>query len=297
MRFLVAESEPPEARERRRRSVGRSSGETYVDMLGELVPGASCDRVTPADAQSQLMSAATIERYDAVFLTGSPLHVYEDTPEVQRELDFMRQVFSSGTPSFGSCAGLQVAAAAAGGEVRSMGKRREAGFARRIVATVEGQDHPLLRGRPAAFDAPAVHGDEVALLPPGATLLAGNEVTAIQAAEIRFDRGVFWGVQYHPELSLAEVAAALRRQTDDLLDHGLARSVDDVERIAALVDDLDKEPDRIDLAWQLGLDREVTDVHYRRTELRNFIEYLVKPTMERARTQGETSRQLNEVAV
>ena len=127
MRFLVAESEPPEARERRRESVGRSSDETYVDMLGELVPGASCDRVKPADADSTPMTATAIARYDAVFLTGSPLHVYDDTPEARRELDFMRQVFASGTPSFGSCAGLQVAAATAGGEVRSMGSRREPG--------------------------------------------------------------------------------------------------------------------------------------------------------------------------
>jgi GMP synthase (glutamine-hydrolysing) len=279
MRFLIAESEPPEARERRRESVGRSSGETYIDMLGELVPGASCDRVKPADGESEPFDAAAIARYDAVFLTGSPLHVYDDTPEAAREIAFMRQVFASGTPSFGSCAGLQVATATAGGTVRSMGRRREAGFARRIVQTDAGRDHPLLRGRPAAFDASAVHTDEVAVLPPGATLLAGNDLTAVQAAEIRFDRGVFWGVQYHPELSLAEVAAALRRQANDLLEHGLVRSTEDVEKVAALVDGLDREPDRADLAWQLGLDRQVTDVICRRTELRNFVEYLVRPTM------------------
>jgi GMP synthase (glutamine-hydrolysing) len=288
MRFLVAESEPPEARDKRRRSVGRSSGETFVDMLAELVPGASCDRVKPADADTQAMTASAIGRYDAVFVTGSPLHMYEDTPEAARELAFMRQVFASGTPSFGSCAGLQVAAVAAGGEVRSMGTRREAGFARRITPSAAGRDHPLLRGRSAAFDAPAIHTDEVAILPPGALLLAGNAVTAVQAAEIRFDRGVFWGVQYHPELSLAEVAAALRRQSDDLIEHGLARSADDVDRVAVLVDELGKEPERADLAWQLGLDREVTEVAQRRTELRNFVAYLVRPIMaERGRTAVE----------
>ncbi|MEG3165314.1 gamma-glutamyl-gamma-aminobutyrate hydrolase family protein [Sphingomonas sp. PB2P19] len=287
MRLLVAESEPPEAREKRRDSVGRSSGETYIDMLGELVPGASCDRVKPADADGEPMDRAAIERYDAVFLSGSPLHVYEDTPQVAREIHFMREVFASGTPSFGSCAGLQVAAAAAGGKVGAMGHRREMGFARRIVATTAGRDHPLLRGRPAAFDAPAVHSDEVMTLPPGAILLAGNAVTAVQAAEIRFDRGVFWGVQYHPELSLHEVAAALRREADDLLDHGLARSRGDIERIAAMVDALDREPNRADLAWQLGLDAEVTDIARRRTELSNFLCHLVEPTMA---DRGRASR-------
>ncbi|MDF0489627.1 type 1 glutamine amidotransferase [Sphingomonas sp. H39-1-10] len=285
MHFLVAESEPPNARERRRKSVGKSSGETFVDMLAELVPGARCDRVTPADADASPPDAAAIERYDAVFLTGSPLHVYEDTPEVARQLAFMREVFASGTPAFGSCAGLQVAAAAAGGTVRAMGPRREAGFARRITPTEAGRTHPLLRGRPAAFDAPAIHTDEVADLPPGALLLASNGVTRVQAAEIRFARGVFWGVQYHPELSLAEVAAALRRQSDDLIAHDLARSTDDVEQIAALVDALGDAPCRVDLAWRLGLDAQVIDLACRRLELRNFITFLVEPTMaERGRT-------------
>jgi len=284
MNFLVAESEPPEARDTRRKSVGRSSGETFVAMLAELVPDARCDRVTPADADATPPDAAAIERYDAVFLTGSPLHVYDDTPEVARQLRFMRDVFASGTPSFGSCAGLQVATAAAGGTVRSMEPRREAGFARRIAPTEAGRTHPLLRGRPPAYDAPAIHTDEVAELPPGALLLASNGTTTVQAAEIRFARGVFWGVQYHPELSLTEVAAALRRQSDDLIEHSLARSAGDVEQLAELVDALEAEPGRADLAWRLGLDAQVTEVDRRRLGLHNFVEFLVKPTMaERGR--------------
>ncbi len=148
--------------------------------------------------------------YDAVFLTGSPLHLYEETPETRRTVAFMRSVFASGTPAFGSCAGLQVAKVAAGDSVRPNARRLEAGFARRITPTADGRSHPLLAGRPAAFDAPAIHTDEVDALPPGATLLAGNRLTAVQAAEIRFDGGVFWGGQYHPEIGLDEVAGALR---------------------------------------------------------------------------------------
>jgi GMP synthase (glutamine-hydrolysing) len=291
MRILVAESEPSEARKKRRASVGRSSGETYVAMLGELAPGAVCDRVTPADAGASAPNAAQIEDYDAVFLTGSPLHLYDDTPEVRRELAFMKAVYASGTPSFGSCAGLQVATVAAGGTVRSMGERREAGFARRIAPTDAGRDHPLLRGRPPAFDAPAIHTDEVETLPAGATLLASNEVTRVQAAEIRFDRGVFWGVQYHPELSLHEVAAALHRQANDLIEHRLARGKEDVEAVAAIVEALEREPGRADIAWRLGLDRQVIDVECRRTELRNFIEHLVRPVMlKRGRRMADRAR-------
>ncbi|MCC2975452.1 type 1 glutamine amidotransferase [Sphingomonas sp. PL-96] len=278
MRILVAESEPPEAREKRRKSVGRSSGETFLKRLRELAPDATCDRVKPADRDSRVPDAAGLEGYDAVFLTGSPLHLYEETPETRREVAFMQAVFRSGTPSFGSCAGLQVAVVAAGGSVRAMHERREAGFARRIARQAAGEGHPLLDGRPPVFDAPAVHTDEVATLPQGARLLASNSVTQVQAAEIRHDQGIFWGVQYHPEISLREVAAALRRQAEDLIEHGLARDELDVATHAAVVEALHQEPERPDLAWRLGLNEQVTDPMQRMTELRNFLTHLVLPT-------------------
>lgn len=275
LRFLIAESEPPAAREARRESVGRSSGETYQETLCSLMPGARCHQVRPAEESTR--PPDDLAAYDAVFLTGSPLHLYEETPEARRQVEFMRAVFASGTPAFGSCAGLQVATVAAGGTVRRAPSGGEAAFARRIAPTDAGLAHPLLAGRPRAFDAPAIHSDDVKALPRDATLLASNAATPVQAAEIRSAEGVFWGVQYHPELSLYEVAAALRRQADDLIGRGLAGSHAELEAHAGLIEALHEDPARQDLAWRLGLDREVTEPARRRAELRNFIEHLVKP--------------------
>jgi GMP synthase (glutamine-hydrolysing) len=197
---------------------------------------------------------------------------------VRRQLDFMRAVFVAGTPAFGSCAGLQVATVAAGGTVRPNQRGYEAGFARRITRTAAGQGHPLLAGRPEVYDAPAVHSDEVERLPDGAVALAGNRVTAVQAAEIRYGNGVFWGVQYHPELPLSDVAAALRRQSDELMKAGFARNEGEVEAYAARVEALHDYPKRRDAAWQLGLDAQVADPALRSIELRNFIDHLVRST-------------------
>lgn len=212
-----------------------------------------------------------LARFDAVFLTGSPMHVYDDTPEVRRQIEFMTRVFAAGVPSFGSCAGLQIAVAAAGGRVRRMPQRMEAGIARRITATEAGRAHPLLAGRPPSWDAPAIHGDEVCELPPGATLLAGNAVTQVQAAEINHDRGVFWGVQYHPELALREIAIAIAAQADDLVDAGLAERRDDVEVLAAGLDALHDDPDNPALRWKLGVDGEFAEERLRRREITNFL--------------------------
>jgi GMP synthase (glutamine-hydrolysing) len=276
-RFLVAESEAPESREARRKSVGRSSGETYVATLRTLAPGANCDQVKPAEDEGPERQPDDLRRYDAVFLCGSPMHVYEDSPKVRRLLRFMQAVFAAGTPSFGSCAGLQVAVAAAGGTVRPRRHGQEAGFARRIVPTAPGRQHPLLAGRAESYDAIAIHSDEVEALPPDATLLASSSETRVQAVEIRSGAGLFWGVQYHPELRLDEVGPALRRQAEALVEDGLAADRDGVEDFARRVDALARAPERRDLAWQLGLDRQVTDAGLRRLELRNFIRHLAEP--------------------
>ncbi|WP_121116361.1 type 1 glutamine amidotransferase [Croceibacterium ferulae] len=280
-RYLIAESELPDQREQRRARAGKSSGETYVATLKQMRPDAQCSLIAAADEDAPQLSPDQLATFDAVLLTGSPMHVYEDGPAVRRQLDFMRAVFASGTPSFGSCAGLQVATAAAGGRVRRMPGRMEAGIVRGISATEAGRGHPLLAGRPACWDAIGLHGDEVEELPPGATLLAGNAATTIQAAEIRHDRGVFWGVQYHPELALAEVATALQSQAADLVEAGLAGSEADVSTIAHALDGLHHDPDSRPLRWKLGVDREVAEERRRRTEITNFLDHA--PGLKRSR--------------
>lgn len=272
--YLVAQSELPEERAARRERAGKSAGETYGATLRQLMPEAEITIVAPADADSPTFSADMLQRFDGVFLTGSPMHVYDDTPEVARQLAFMRAVFGSGVPSFGSCAGLQIAVAAAGGTVRRMPRRMEAGIARGVVATEAGQGHPLLAGRSAVWDAAAIHGDEVEVLPPGAVLLAGNDVTRVQAAEIRHGGGVFWGVQYHPELSLEEIAVALRAQADDLIEAGLAEGEADVADRADLLDRLHVEPDHGPTRWKLGVGDELAIAANRRREIANFLAHL-----------------------
>jgi GMP synthase-like glutamine amidotransferase len=274
--YLIAESELPDERAARRERAGKSSGETYAATLSQMVPDAKVGIVAPADDDARTYAADELAVFDAVFLTGSPMHVYRQTPEVDRVLAFMRAVFASGVPSFGSCAGLQIAVAAAGGRVRKMPQRMEAGVARRINATAAGRNHPLLAGRPAVWDAAAIHGDEVDELPPGSSLLASNAVTRVQAAEINFDRGTFWGVQYHPELSLAEIASALRAQATDLVEAGLADEEVDVRDYAALLDGLHADPEHRPTRWALGVDDELAKEINRRREIANFLAHLAK---------------------
>ena len=156
-------------------------------------------------------TAQALEGYDGVAITGSGLHVYDGGPAVTRQIELARAVLDAGTPVFGSCWGLQVLTVAAGGSVRKNPKGREIGFGRGIRLTDAGRKHPMYVGKHEVFNAPTVHLDEVETLAPGTTVLATNQVSDVQSAEIRCNGAVAWGVQYHPEYPLREIATIVRR--------------------------------------------------------------------------------------
>lgn len=277
LRFLVVDGNTRDQRERHCEQLGATFGDDYAGIVRGIAPGCVADLCHPADDGAALPDAAGLASYDGIFLTGSTLHIYQTTPAVTRQVDLMRAIYASGTPCFGSCWGIQLGAVAAGGTVMANPNGREVGFARRIVATQAGHGHALLAGRPAAFDAPAIHLDSIVQPPPGATILASNTISPVQAAEFRHGGGVFWGVQYHPEFSLGLLSTLLSGMVPMLVGEGFHR--DEVAARAWLADlaALDHGPRRPDLAWAHGLDAETLDPHRRVTELRNFVEARVKP--------------------
>jgi GMP synthase (glutamine-hydrolysing) len=278
LKCLVIDGNVATARENHRSTYGLTPGESYSRAVMSLAANASCDIVLPTDHGANLPGPEALEAYDAVFLTGSALNIYNVQPEVTRQIELMRAVYAAQTPCFGSCWGIQMGVVAAGGTVHLNPKGREVGFARRISPTQAGATHPLLAGRPAAFDAPAIHEDEVALAPDGTwTLLASNTMSDYQAIDITHRGGRFWGVQYHPEFSLQELAAILRRRRDTLVSEGYFRDAETGDAILADWETLHANPARKDLAWQHGLDAEVLDPARRLTEIRNFITHLALP--------------------
>jgi GMP synthase (glutamine-hydrolysing) len=276
LHLLVIEGNTREDRETYRIGFGRSASEAYAATLREIAPGAACEICFPADEGAGLPDAAGLQAYDGVFITGSALNLYDGGPAIMRQIELAREVFASRTPFFGSCWGLQVATAAAGGEVFRNPKGREIGFARNIFPTETGRAHPLLAGRPAAYDAICSHLDIVAPA-PGARVLAANAMSAVQAAEIVWEGGTFWGVQYHPEYSLREIAAIVARRGSNLAREGF---FPDERQALAYAEDLralDAAPERRDIASRLALGDDVLDPVKRRAELVNFLDARVRP--------------------
>lgn len=276
IQILVADGNVAEARREHVGATGGTSAEAYATLLTDLDPEVACTILEPADAGAALPAGADLAGFDGVVFTGSQLHVTEDSEPVRRQRALMRSALEAGLPVFGSCWGVQLAAAVAGGITGPNPRGPEYGFARRLVPTGPGRDHPLLAGRPAAWDAPALHLDAVLEPPPGAEVLAGNGLLDVQALALRLGPGTFWGTQYHPELDLDEIAAMLRLSESEILEAGLCR---DGAALAAYADEVAAlgAGDRPDLAWRHGLGPEVLEAPRRRREIGNFLAHLVRP--------------------
>jgi GMP synthase (glutamine-hydrolysing) len=284
-RLLVMEGNPPEIRAELEAAGGAAPSKGYSELLLELLPGASVDICFPADRGANLPSGMALEGYDGVVITGSALHVYDGGPEVTQQIELARAVLNAGTPIFGSCWGLQVLTVAAGGSVRRNPKGRELGFGRRMRLTEAGRKHPMYVGKADVFNAPTVHLDEVETLAPGMTVLATNEMSDVQSAEIRYNGAVAWGVQYHPEYRLREISTIVRRLGPKLIAEGFFINETDIETFASDLEALDANPQDKRLAWRHGISKNVLDKRLRVSEIANWIEYQVFPT-RRQRGRG-----------
>src|SRR5689334_24896481 len=178
-RLLVIEGNSPQTMAEHVAAGGVPASKGYSDLLRELVPGASVDICTPGEPAAMLPDGEAIEGYDGIAITGSRLHIYNGGAEVMRQVDLVRAALSTGTPVFGSCWGLQVITAAAGGSVRKNPQGREIGFGRGIRLTEAGRKHPMYVGKLDVFNAPTVHLDEVEAVAPGTTVLATNAVSDV----------------------------------------------------------------------------------------------------------------------
>jgi GMP synthase (glutamine-hydrolysing) len=226
----------------------------------------------------KLPSGVGISDFDGVWISGSPLSAYKlEQPSVRTQIDLAREIWDAGIPTFGSCWGLQIMAAALGGSVRLNPAGREIGVARRIMLTDAGQDHAMYRNKRSIFDALCTHEDDVSSLPACGKVLASNDVSAIQAAVMRDGHRSFWGVQYHPEFEFATIAAVIATRAERHVDEGLARDEGDVAAVVADFRELGSDPARKDLAWKYGVGPDVLDNAVRTLELGNWLTSEVLP--------------------
>jgi GMP synthase (glutamine-hydrolysing) len=276
LRILIADGTPA-AMQAVREALGIPSNASLFDAaLSSQQPGICCSSVNVADGED-LPAGVSLGDFDGLMFSGSPLHIYDGIPEVTRQIDFARAAFRAGVPTWGSCWGVQLATVALGGTVRRNPRGRELGVARAISTTAAGRSHPLLAGRPAVFDALCSHIDELEQLPPGAEVLAGNEICPIQALAVELPSGsIFFGTQYHPEFTLAVAAGLIELRAADLVAEGFGRDCAELVAMAGDFRALYAAPERRDLAWRYGIGPEILDPIRRTSEIGNWLKEAAK---------------------
>lgn len=159
---------------------------------------------------------------DAWLITGSRHDAYSDIPWIQALRAWIRQAHDADVKLAGVCFGHQVIAQALGGEVVKSTKGWGLGVS----------VHPMLADEPWMAPARdhirilASHQDQVALLPPGATRLAGNDF----CPNFMFLQGDhIVAIQGHPEFSVEYNRALIERRRDFLSDDRYQRSLSSLE--------------------------------------------------------------------
>jgi GMP synthase-like glutamine amidotransferase len=156
--------------------------------------------VPPADPAS----------YDAVISFGGSMHADQEDEHgwLAAEKALLRQLLERGMPLLGVCLGAQLLSEAAGGDAHPA-REPEIGWFE-VEVTEEGAEDPLIGPLAPRFEAFDWHHYECGL-PAHATVLARTPVCA-QAFRVG---EAAWGIQFHAEVSVADLEAWIDEYRDD----------------------------------------------------------------------------------
>ncbi len=278
IRFLVIDGYSKSSRDDLETAGMQLAWKLYGDMVQRNLPESEYDVLLPSDSGVVMPTAEELEQYSGILWTGCNLCIFDDdNPSVIKQLKLARLCYEIGIPSFGSCWGLQISVVAAGGKVVANPRGKEMGIARKIKLSKEGLSHPMMKGKPAVYEAFISHDDMVLEIPEGGVVLASNDFTPVQAMAITHKKGTFWAVQYHPEYNLYEMACLIIAREEKLIQGGFFKHPDELKSMVDKMKLLSREPDRKDLRWQLVIDGDVLATEIKECEIRNWISELVLP--------------------
>ena len=278
LKFCIVNGYPKRSRDVLDATNVTQAHDLYLMFLQKMLPNSSFDLLFIADPETTMPTADEIKAYDGIIWTGSNLTIYHQDEEVTRQIAYSQSVFEAGVPQFGSCWATQMAAIAAGGECRANPKGREWSIAYDITVTEEGKKHPMYFGKQHQFNGFIMHLDEVCGVPEGATVLARNAHTDVQAIAVKYLNGEFWSTQYHPEFTLYEMAMLVGARKEAIVKEGFFNNE---EEMVPLVNDmvaLSEDPDNAELRQKLNVGDAILDDDIRQKEVHNWVEYLVLPT-------------------
>ncbi|OPZ58708.1 MAG: GMP synthase (glutamine-hydrolyzing) [Deltaproteobacteria bacterium ADurb.Bin510] len=164
-------------------------GSQYTQLIARRIreQGVYCE-ILPHDITASELAAKNPK---ALVFSGGPCSVLdESSPTIDHEL------LEMGLPVLGICYGLQLMTKILGGEVKKRHSDRGGEYGAATIAI--SNNETLFGGLGSMMDVWMSHGDHVASIPQGFSIIASTDSCPVGAMENRDKR--FYGVQFHPEV-------------------------------------------------------------------------------------------------
>ncbi|OCW82565.1 glutamine amidotransferase [Pelagibacteraceae bacterium GOM-A3] len=234
--------------------------ESLKDSIAYFTDKIEIDVVNPSSDKNISEKVTDLNKYDGLIWGGSSLNIYNDTIEIRRQIEFMRECQKKIKKILAICWGLQVAVTVAGGQVKRCTNGSHRGIALNIEINNEGLQHPIYRNKGKIFNTPAFNFDEVAKLPKNSKLLASNPINKVMGVNFQSAASDIWGIQYHPEITYDKMISLIHFRKERLLNNN------------AFVD----EQEINNHVRMIAEENKITNKDLRMRELENWLNYLLK---------------------
>ena len=203
--------------------------ESLKDSISYFTKDLEIDVVNPSSDSNVSDVVKNLNKYDGMIWGGSSLNIYNDTPEIRRQIEFMRECQKKVKKILAICWGMQVAVTAAGGEVKKA-DNSNIGIANEVKINDKGLSHPLYKDKDKIFNTPAFNFDEVVKIPDNGVCLASNKINNVQSLYFEINETKVWGLQYHPEITYEKMISLIEFRKEKLVETRKAfKSLEDID--------------------------------------------------------------------
>ncbi len=193
--------------------------ESLKESLANFNTNLKIDVLNPCLELDLNQIVPNLNKYDGLIWGGSSLNIYNDSPEIRRQISFMKECFKNINKILAICWGMQVAVTAAGGEVKKGVNGSHIGIANEVQLTDSGINNSFYKDKSKKFNTPAFNFDEVVTVPQNSVHLAFNKINKIQGLNFKSGVSEIWGLQYHPEITYEKMIDIIKFRKKALIEN------------------------------------------------------------------------------
>ena len=210
--------------------------QSLKESLDYLTKELVLDVVNPSSDENIQLYNNKLHTYDGLIWGGSSLNIYNDTPEIRKQIEFMKNCQNKVKNILAICWGMQVAVTAAGGQVKKA-NNPHIGIAKEIILNKNGLNHNLYKDKDTQFNSPAFNFDEVVKIPENGICLASNKVNKVQSLYFEINQTKIWGLQYHPEITYEKMISLINFRKKRLIEtRKVFKNENDIENHVSFIE-------------------------------------------------------------